>query len=181
LQLRQKQAPDTKVAVPDEKAVSMAVELIRQAYEEDFERAADAAEPLIQKLLAAAAQTNDPARKYATLLQAQEVAIRGGDYGRAFEIVDIRTTEFDAEPAQARLDVLATLLTPKTKTNPEILESLYEHAIETADRALTTGNPSAAKVAADLAVGIARNLQLLGRSRRLSPLIASGDDKLRSA
>lgn len=181
LQLRQKQAPDTKVAVPDEKAVSMAVELIRQAYEEDFERAADAPEPLIQKLLAAAAQTNDPARKYATLLQAQEVAIRGGDYGRAFEIVDIRTTEFDAEPAQARLDVLATLLTPKTKTNPEILESLYEHAIETADRALTTGNPSAAKVAADLAVGIARNLQLLGRSRRLSPLIASGDDKLRSA
>jgi hypothetical protein len=167
--------------VPDPEAIDRAVELIRQAYEEDFQRVGDMPEPLIQKLLVAAAQTEEVARKYAALLEAQQVAVTGGDFGRAIELVDIRATEFDIDAAQGRLDLLAKLLTPKAKTDPDLLSTLYVHCMETAETAISAGNATAARAAADMAVGIGRSLQLLGRARKLPDLVSDGEDKLREA
>ena len=143
LRLPGKAAGAPRTAVPDPEAIDRAVELIRQAYEEDFQRVGDMPEPLIQKLLVAAAQTEEVARKYAALLEAQQVAVTGGDFGRAIELVDIRATEFDIDAAQGRLDLLAKLLTPKAKTDPNLLSTLYVHCMETAETAISAASWSA--------------------------------------
>ena len=77
-------------AIPSDAAIADAVELIRQAYESDYQTSDKNPEPLIQKLLSATSETGVPARKYACLLEAERVAIKAGDYQRVLELIDIR-------------------------------------------------------------------------------------------
>lgn len=172
--------PPPQVA-PDDAAVKEAQELIKQVYEDDYKAAAKTPEPLIQKLLAAAEKTEEPARKYAMLLEAVEVAVLGGDHGRAIELIDVRASQFGEDGVEARLMLLAKLLTPKTKTDSEALATLFSHAIDTAEQGLEEGKPGGAKAAAAVAVSIAKAMQTLGKSKKLPELLNSAEKKLAEA
>jgi hypothetical protein len=167
--------------VPDDTAVADATDLIKQAYESDYQASGENPEPLILKLLAATSQTDVPARKYACLLEAERVAAKAGDYQRVLELVDIRAAEFDIDGIQTRLDRLPEFLTQEAKRDPAALAKLYGHAIETAERGLRQDATAAGKAAADMAVGIAKTTQMLGRSKKLPEVAAAGEKKLRDA
>ena len=168
-------------AIPSDAAIADAVELIRQAYESDYQTSDKNPEPLIQKLLSATSETGVPARKYACLLEAERVAVKAGDYQRVLELVDIRAVEFEIDGIQTRLDRLAKFLTPAAKRDPAALAKLYGHAIETAERGLRQEAMAAGRAAADMAESIAKTTQMLGRSKKNRDLVAAGDEKLRDA
>jgi len=167
--------------VPSDAAIANAVELIRQAYESDYQASDRNPEPLIQKLLTAESQTDVPARKYACLLEAERAAVKEGDYQRVLELIDIRAVEFEIDGIQTRFDRLAEFYTPVSKRDPAALAKLYEHAIETAERGLRQEAMAAGKAAADMAVGIAKATQMLGRSKKNPDLVEAGEEKLRAA
>ncbi|NQW48718.1 MAG: terpene cyclase/mutase family protein [Planctomycetes bacterium] len=168
-------------AVPSDDAIAEAVELIRQAYESDYQASDKNPEPLIHKLLSSTSQTDVPARKYACLLEAERVAVKAGDYQRVLELIDIRAVEFEIDGLQMRLDRLGEFLTPAAKRDPAALAKLYGHAIETAESGLQQESMAASKDAADMAVVIARATQLLGRSKKNPDLAEAGEEKLRAA
>jgi hypothetical protein len=163
--------------VPDETAVKEARDLIKQVYEDDYKAAAKNPEPLIQKLLAAAWQTKDPVRRYAFLISAEEAAVTGGDYGRTMELIEIREGEFAIDGLQSRIDRLTEFLTPKTKTDPEILARLYEHAIETAERGVKQDALEQAKAAAEMAASIAKSLFMTGKAKKNDGVADDGEAK----
>jgi len=175
-------AADTpRHAIPSDAAIADAVELIRQAYEPDYQASDKNPELLIHQLLSAASQTDVPARQYACLLEAERAAAEAGDYQRALELIDIRADEFEIDGTQTRLDRLGEFLTPAAKRDPAALEKLYGHAVETAELGLQQEAMAAGKAAADMAVGIATATQRLGRSKKNPDLVAAGDEKLRNA
>ncbi len=181
LRMPERMADAPQQAVPSDDAIADAVELIRQAYESDYQASDKNPEPLIHKLLSAMSQTDVPARKYACLLEAERAAAKAGDYQRVLELTDIRAVEFEIDGIQTRLDRLAEFLTPAAKRDPAALAKLYGHAIETAERGLQQETMAAGKAAADMAVGIAKATQMLGRSKKNPDLIAAGEEKLREA
>jgi hypothetical protein len=181
LRMPERAADAPQQAVPSDAAIADAVELIRQAYESDYQANDKNPELLIHKLLSAASQTDVPARKYACLLEAERVAAKAGDYQRVLELADIRAVEFEIDGIQTRLDRLAEFLTPAAKRDPAALAKLYGHAIETAERGLQQETMAAGKAAADMAVVIAKATQMLGRSKKNPDLVAAGDEKLRDA
>jgi hypothetical protein len=162
---------------PDAAAVKEAQDLIKQAYEDEYKASATNPEPLIQKLLAAAGQTKDPVRRYAYLISAEEAAVSGGDYGRTMELIDIRAAEFAIDGLQSQLERLAKFLTPKTKTDPEILTRLYEHAIETAERGVKQDSLEQAKAAAEMAASIAKSLYMAGKAKKKDEVADDGAAK----
>lgn len=167
--------------IPSDAAIADAVELIRQAYETDYQLSDKNPKLLIHKLLLAASQTDVPARKYACLLEAERAAAEAGDFQRALELIDIRADEFEIDRTQTRLDRLAEFLTAAAKRDPAALDKLYGHAVETAELSLQQEAMAASKAAADMAVGIAKATQALGRSQKTPDLVAAGDEKLRNA
>ena len=61
--------------IPEEKSVEAARSLIHQAYESEFSKVANNAEPLIIKLVESSRGTKDPAKRYAMLLEAEQLAV----------------------------------------------------------------------------------------------------------
>jgi hypothetical protein len=162
-------------AVPDEAAVKEAQDLIKQAYEEDYKAASKNPEPLIQKLLAAASQTEEPVRKYAYLLSAEQAAATGSNYGRVMEVIDVCAQAFAIDALQLRINRLADFLTPNAKTNPEVLDRLYEHAIETAERGIKQDSLEQAESAAEMAASIAKSLLMTGKSKKNNKVADAGE------
>ena len=180
LRMTERASDAPRYPVPADAAVVDATDLIKQAYESDYQTSSENPEPLILKLLDATSQTDVLARKYAGLLEAERVAAKAGDYQRVLEIIDIRAAEFEIDGIQTRLERLTEFLTPEAKREPAALAKLYGHAIETAERGLRQ-NAMAAGKAAEMAIGMAKTTQMLGRSKKLPELAAAGEQKLRDA
>lgn len=164
--------------VPDLADVEQSRNLIKQAFEDDYKSAADNPEPLIQKLLVAADKSEKNSQKYAMLLEAIEAAIMGGDHSRAIELVDIRASQFQEDGVNARLQLMARILTPKAKTDPDVLRQVYVHAVDTAKQGVAEDNSDGAKAAAAIAISVAKAMQSLGKSKKIPGLAAEGEANL---
>lgn len=154
-----------------------ALDLVRQAYEDDFKAAATDPEPLIRKLLAAAAETPDPAGSYVLFLEAEKAAVAGGAVSRAMEAVDARAEQFEIDGLLARAETIADCLTPKARANVGLLKVLWEYAIETVERGLEQEALPQARKAAEAADKIAKALFAAGRARKDEALVAEGEEK----
>lgn len=166
-----------RLPVPDDASVTQARELIRQAYVDELAQVADNPEPFIRKLLEAVGRTEDPARKYAMLLEAEEAAVDGRDHARAMELVDLRASEFEVDAISRRLQLLAELLTPKAKPQDDVLHAIYIHATETVERSLADDRLDQGKEAADLAKSVGYKLFLSGKAKKDNSLIKDGESK----
>lgn len=149
----------TKLAVPDKSAANEAVELIRQAYEDDLKSAQDRPEPVIAKFVSAAEETEDPARKYALLLVAEDVAAEAGASALALKVLDTRVGIFDIDALLVRLALLEKL----SKQGASVDCSLFECVVQAAQRAMHADRFEEAGKAADLAESTAK---AIGRSEK---------------
>jgi len=166
---------DARRPVPDDVEVEEALGLVKQAYEDEYTVARQNPAPLIQKLLAAAERTQDPARQFALLLAAEDAAAAGGDHSRVMEIIAIRSDQFAIDGLQARLDRLASFVSPKEKPAPEALLRLYDHAMAVAENSIEQEMLMQAKSAAELALNMSRSILLAGRAKKNDAIAADGD------
>jgi hypothetical protein len=134
-----------RLPVPHHEAVAAARDLIRQAYEEDYSDTAEAAiRRLVAKLVEAVAGVDDPPRKYALLLEAQGLAIAAADMDTAIDVASQRSTVFEVDAAECRLDVLLAASKDEHRDDNALCElllalvdqSLQRGQVEVAERAL---------------------------------------------
>lgn len=163
--------------VPDAASTTAALELVRQAYEDDFKTAVTDPEPLIRKLLAAAEETQDPAGDYVLFVEAEKAAVAGGAVSRAIEAVDARAEQFQIDGLLARVETIADCLTPKARADVGLLKVLWDYAIETVERGLEQEALPQARKAAEAADKVAKALFAAGRARKDEALVAEGEDK----
>ena len=76
--------------IPAAAALAAAEARVRETHEDDFRAGESDPKPLVQKLLAAAEQSDDPAFDYALLLEAEKAAVAAGAVGLAMDAVDAR-------------------------------------------------------------------------------------------
>jgi hypothetical protein len=157
--------------------MTAALDLVRQAYEDEFKAAATDPEPLIRKLLAAAEETQDPASDYVLFLEAEKAAVAGGTVSRAIEAVDARAEQFEIDGLLARAETLADCLTPKARADVGLLKVLWDYAVETTERGLEQEALPQAKKAAEAADKVAKALFAAGRARKDEALVAEGEHK----
>ena len=93
------------------------------------------------------------------------------------ELIDIRAGEFAIDGLQSRMDRLAEFLTPKAKTDPEVLARLYEHSIDTAERGVKQDSLEQAKAAAEMAASIAKSIFMTGKAKKNDGVADDGEAK----
>jgi len=167
--------------VPSHEAVGEARRLVRDAFEADVLNAASNPEPLIEKLVTASGQTEDPARSYALLLEAEQAAVAAGEADRAMELVAIRSREFTIDPVQARVALLEELFTAQARRDQGALVSLFGHAVDTARLGIERESLDHAASAAELAGSVAKSIYLLGKAKNADALAGDGERKQRQA
>lgn len=166
-----------RTPVPDAASIATARELIKKAYADDYTAVAEDPEPLIQKLLLAVVETDDAARKYAMLLEAEQVAIAGRDINRAIEIVDLRADAFDVDCMGCRVESLASFLLPKAYSDANLMVSLSEVALASASECVDVEQLVHAKAAAEIAVKAAKKVFLVGKATRNEWFVEGGQEK----
>ncbi len=163
--------------IPAAAALAAAEARVRETHEDDFRAGETDPKPLVQKLLAAAEQSDDPAFDYALLLEAEKAAVAAGAVGLAMDAVDARAEQFDIDRLQARVERVADCLTPKARTDVGRLKALWEYAIENAENSLADESLPTAKKAAETAGQIAKALLAAGRARKDESLVADSVEK----
>jgi len=144
--------------VPDAAAVTSSRDLIRLAYENEYDAVKRSSEPanLINELLRAvdANRTADPARQYALLIEAEEMAIQHEEASAALGIVEKRASLFELDGLKLRADTLERLAGPKVSGDA----MLMEQAMKTASQAAHVERFDIATDAAALALNIAKSI-----------------------
>jgi hypothetical protein len=170
-----------RLEVPDRSATDEACRLIKQAYADDYESAELNPAPLIKKLLDAASQTVDPARKYAFLIEAEEAAVAGNDLARAMELIDVRASGFKIDVVASRVERLTAALTPQAKKNLVVLSALYDCAVSTAARGQEQDSLKQAESAAELAGAIARAFLIASKAKPATSIKQDWEARQRDA
>lgn len=163
--------------VPDEAMVEAARELVRQAFGDDYDAATRNPTPLIQKLLTAAGATQDPARKYAMLNEAEGIATASGNVARAMQLIDTRAEAFAIDRCAARLETLKSALTPEARKDVGALARLYECAIDTAKVSIQVDALPQARAAVDLAEKVSKALITAAKAKKDTSLVKDGEQK----
>jgi len=172
-----KEPAKARLPVPDAQSVAEARELIKKAYADDYKMAAEDPEPLIQKLLLTVIETDDAARKYAMLLEAEQAAVDGRVPSRAMEVVDFRADAFDIDGIGCRVERLETFLSPKTYSDTTLMASLSDIALSQASESIEANMLAHAKAAAKVAATAAKKLFLVGKATRDESLVVVGQEK----
>ena len=148
------QADDARLPVPPQDKVEESLGLIRDAYEADYQAAKESGEPeqLMAQLRASAGQEADPVRKYALLMEAENVAAAHDNYRKAVELLDARAELFRIDGLALKGDLLKRLAGPKVPADLE----LCDQAMDTTREAIRYDRFSVASGAASLAVSIAK-------------------------
>lgn len=164
-----------RLPVPELTAVKEAVDLIRQAFEDDYNRGVGDPEPLIRTLLSTSEDTEDGTRKYALLIEAERIAANAGDHARVMELIDTRASRYQIDGLQGRIDRLTESI-KRTKSRPDAasLSRLYALATDAVERAMAQDSLSQAKAAMELVDAIAKATHQLGKSTKDEALAADG-------
>jgi len=147
--------------IPSPEDLATAIELIRQAYEEDYAAAEAAPRRLIDRLLDTADEVEDPARQYALLVEGERLAIECGELEPAIEASSLRSRRFEVSPAEARLQVL--LAAGKSDRRDDA--AVFRLLIDLADQVLEGGDVDFADKAAAEALAVAKRVE---RQERLA-------------
>jgi sulfatase modifying factor 1 len=147
-------AEDARLPEPPQAKVEQSLTLIRDAYEADYQAAKESGEPeqLIAQLTTLAEQEADSVRKYALLVEAENVASAHDNYKKAVELLDARADLFRVDGLALRGELLKRLAGPKVSADLE----LCDQAIDTARQAMRSERFELASEAASLAVNIAK-------------------------
>lgn len=148
--------PAKRLAVPEQSAVDEALELINQAYEETIKSAAGNPDAAIRTFRDTADKTTDPARKFALLVLAERLALEARVTSAALDVLNRRAALFDIDALAARHALLARVARADD-SRPDPL--LFEHVVETAERAVSADRFDLADAAADLAETIAKAIE----------------------
>ena len=148
--------PSERLPVPAESAVDDALELINQAYDESIKAAKANPDSVIRTFRTTADQTADPARKFALLLLAERLAVDAHMTTLAIDTLARRAELFDFDALAAR-HALLTGIARDQGVRPDGL--LYEHIVETAQRAMAADVFDLADAAADLAAATAKAIE----------------------
>ena len=98
--------------VPDEAAIAKALEVARQSFREDYERAKTPAEKvaLAEKLRETAGQSaGEPAERFVLLRLARDVATKAGDPKMAFAAIDEMRKAFSIDDLAMKSEALSTI------------------------------------------------------------------------
>lgn len=151
---------------------------VKKAYADEYKRAVANPKPLVDKLADAADKEPRPADKCALLLEAEDWAVRGGDYSRAIELIGRRTQVFDCESVTECVALLQKVSRDqKVLQDADRLRDLFRHAMRVADQALDKDLIEEASSAADTARKFARSLSAVGRKKTLPGLIDEGNGR----
>lgn len=147
-------ADDGRLPVPPQDKVEDSLGLIRDAYQADYQTAKESGEPeqLIAQLRASAGQETDAVRKYALLVEAENVAAAHDNYRKAVELLDARAQLFQIDGLALKRDLLKRLAGPKVSADLD----LCDQAMDTAREAMRSDRFGVASDAANLAVSIAK-------------------------
>lgn len=147
-------AEDARLPEPPQEKVEQSLALIRDAYEADYQAAKESGEPerLIAQLTTLAEQEADSVRKYALLMEAENVASAHDNYKKAVELLDARAELFRVDGLALRGELLKRLAGPKVSADLE----LCDQAMDTARQAMRSERFGLASEAASLAVNIAK-------------------------
>lgn len=148
--------PAKRLPIPDQAAVDEALELIKQAYDEQFKAAASDPDTAIRTFRDAADKTADAGRKYALLLVAERIAIDAGETPQALSVVARRAASFEIDPLVARHELLIKMgRSEGTRSDARF----FGHVVETAESAVAADNFDLADAAADLAFLSAKTIE----------------------
>lgn len=149
-------APPPRLPEPDPGQLAEATALIRKAFEEQYAAAAKNQDyaPLIDQLHTTQEVTSDPVRRFALLVEGEQVSIQGGDLSRAIEFAKARCDLFDID----RVAPLQAVIDRFTKAGARVSPELFEQAAEEADHHLELDDFSMAEPLAALALNIAKAL-----------------------
>lgn len=148
------QGDDARLPAPSQDKVEDSLGLIRDAYEADYQATKESGEPehLIAQLRAAAGQETDPVRKYALLVEAENVAAAHDNYRQAMELLNARTELFRMDGLALKGDLLKRLAGPRVTADLD----LCDQAMDTAREAMQSDRFGVASDAASLAASIAK-------------------------
>lgn len=148
--------PTKRLPVPEQAAVDEALELIKQAYDEQIRNAAASPETAIRTFRETADKTTDAGRKYALLLMAERIALEAQATGQALDVVAHRAVIFEVEPLAARHELLAKISRGDGfRPNAQF----FGYVVDTADRAARADQFDLADSAADLALTTAKAME----------------------
>ena len=153
---------DGRQPVPADADVAQSRQLVRSAYEEEYQTARQSGEPadLIAILLDSVDASEDAARKYSLLMEAEELATQNEDVAAALSIVDRRAQLFEIDGLQQRAESLERLAGPKVSGDIALLSQ----AMQTARLAAAAERFDIALDAGSLAVNIARSIDRAQKS-----------------
>lgn len=141
-------------AVPEAEAITKAVDLIKQAFAEEYAEWAESGEAgeLIEKLRESARSSTNPVRRYALLAEAERIALKAHDLQTAIDIVNDRREFYDFDLAQAEQAAIGVLAGERNLS----AEGVYLDALALANQRLEQESMQVATDAAGLAVMVAR-------------------------
>jgi formylglycine-generating enzyme required for sulfatase activity len=145
-----------KRPVPDEAAIAKALEVARQSFKEDYERAKTPAEKvaLAEKLRETAGQAaGGPAEHFVLLRLARDVATKAGDAKAAFAAIDEMQKAFSIDDLAMKSEALAAMAGKSLK--PDDRKALAEAALGLVKRAIDAESLDAAEEAMKTAGGLA--------------------------
>lgn len=157
-----------RLPIPAAESVTKARELIRDAYESDYGAAKNAGEyaGLLKKLRGFANAEADPVKKYAFLLEAEEVAADRDDAAATLETVDRRAALFEIDGLEERAKTLSRLATPRVA--PDL--ALFKQAMDTATKAAAAERFDIAMTSAKLAIEVGKAIKRAQDGPRPKPL-----------
>jgi len=163
-------SPDAKrLPIPPAEAVAAARDLIRQAYEEDYAQASKSPRRLIDKLNQTADGVEDDTRRYALLLEIEQVATDAGDVNAAIAASLRRGQCFDVDSATCRLEVLIAAARHDQRDDL----ALFGMFVDLADETLATGQIDVAEKAVAEALATTKRVERADR-------IAAAEERKRS-
>ncbi len=157
-------------AVPPQRAVTKALDLIKELYADEYAKAekdAAAASALARTLLQEGKETNDDrAGRYALFQEARRLAARAGDAPVALQAVEETTQDFAVTPAEAfALKVSALNAASKATATPDAYQSVIDASLMLLEEALNTDDYDHARALVNTAEAAARKLKVVALVR----------------
>lgn len=149
---------DTRIPLPSADARRTSLARVKEIFADDFAAAVPPAKKsdLAKRLVDQAAQTQQPADRWALLSEALRLATDGGDAATALALIERIPAEFAVERNASRLEAI-TRLAPKA--SPPAQEEVASTCLDLARDADKAGDEDVATKAIALAGGIARKIK----------------------
>jgi hypothetical protein len=143
--------PAARHPVPDSKAILEARQTIREAFADEVDAAADRPGAISRMLCAIARHTDDPARQYALLEDAERIAAAGDQVADAIAAAAQRSTTFELDPYATLMKTLGRWVDGKQAYNDAATMDAFSYCIAIARDAMDSEAFMKSKEAIDLA------------------------------